>query len=137
GSRVVIGRTCRYVTSGRQEGARAIWMVDFPMSRVKAPPTSQLRPLSLHAALPISRIVRTRSPVPAPNGTQKPIAEPSSTSASSSDRKSTRLNSSHVPISYAVFCLEKKNQHQKGRGTTSVRKALACASDAPDIHSTL
>src|SRR5699024_12089708 len=27
------------------------------------------------------------------------------------DRKSTRLNSSHVSISYAVFCLEKKNRH--------------------------
>src|SRR5690625_6080588 len=34
-----------------------------------------------------------------------------------SDRKSTRLNSSHVAISYAVFCLKKKNvlhtQHQR------------------------
>src|SRR5256885_11190663 len=27
------------------------------------------------------------------------------------DRKSTRLNSSHLVISYAVFCLEKKNEH--------------------------
>src|SRR5439155_3773500 len=27
------------------------------------------------------------------------------------DRKSTRLNSSHVAISYAVFCLKKKNEH--------------------------
>src|SRR3989442_2405227 len=30
---------------------------------------------------------------------------------SSSDRKSTRLNSSHVRISYAVFCLKKKNNY--------------------------
>src|SRR5690606_39489525 len=30
------------------------------------------------------------------------------TGASSGDRKSTRLNSSHVKISYAVFCLKKK-----------------------------
>src|SRR5699024_12033382 len=30
---------------------------------------------------------------------------------SNPDRKSTRLNSSHVSISYAVFCLKKKNQH--------------------------
>src|SRR5439155_18735123 len=29
------------------------------------------------------------------------------------DRKSTRLNSSHVAISYAVFCLKKKNQQRK------------------------
>src|SRR5690606_41360114 len=28
------------------------------------------------------------------------------------DRKSTRLNSSHVKISYAVFCLKKKNRHE-------------------------
>src|SRR3989442_4957022 len=28
------------------------------------------------------------------------------------DRKSTRLNSSHVRISYAVFCLKKKKKHQ-------------------------
>src|SRR3712207_8589034 len=29
----------------------------------------------------------------------------------SADRKSTRLNSSHANISYAVFCLKKKEQH--------------------------
>src|SRR2546430_3190752 len=29
------------------------------------------------------------------------------------DRKSTRLNSSHSQISYAVFCLKKKNVHQQ------------------------
>src|SRR5690625_6390619 len=29
------------------------------------------------------------------------------------DRKSTRLNSSHVAISYAVFCLKKKKKHEK------------------------
>src|SRR5256885_12862911 len=28
------------------------------------------------------------------------------------DRKSTRLNSSHLVISYAVFCLKKKNTHE-------------------------
>src|SRR5260221_10324379 len=28
------------------------------------------------------------------------------------DRKSTRLNSSHTVISYAVFCLKKKKQHE-------------------------
>src|SRR5437870_9723062 len=35
------------------------------------------------------------------------------------DRKSTRLNSSHVAISYAVFCLKKK---KKSRRYTCVRK---------------
>src|SRR5437667_6346097 len=29
------------------------------------------------------------------------------------DRKSTRLNSSHITISYAVFCLKKKKKHQQ------------------------
>src|SRR2546427_5900697 len=29
------------------------------------------------------------------------------------DRKSTRLNSSHSQISYAVFCLKKKNKHNQ------------------------
>src|SRR5256885_11775350 len=29
------------------------------------------------------------------------------------DRKSTRLNSSHLVISYAVFCLKKKKKHNK------------------------
>src|SRR5699024_12294099 len=32
------------------------------------------------------------------------------------DRKSTRLNSSHVSISYAVFCLKKKNRNRRHRG---------------------
>src|SRR5436309_5108640 len=31
------------------------------------------------------------------------------------DRKSTRLNSSHVKISYAVFCLKKKTTHKDGQ----------------------
>src|SRR5690625_6782328 len=33
--------------------------------------------------------------------------------AEAADRKSTRLNSSHVAISYAVFCLKKKNKHEE------------------------
>src|SRR5256886_13260045 len=36
---------------------------------------------------------------------------PRAPAASSSDRKSTRLNSSHSQISYAVFCLKKKNNN--------------------------
>src|SRR5438034_6702913 len=38
----------------------------------------------------------------APHGTWPPLG------TSSTDRKSTRLNSSHTVISYAVFCLKKK-----------------------------
>src|SRR5690625_6136163 len=36
------------------------------------------------------------------------------------DRKSTRLNSSHVAISYAVFCLKKKKIYYKNPATTTV-----------------
>src|SRR5690625_7746355 len=65
------------------------------------PPTPQSHPLSLHDALPISS---AKSP------TSGPIREPANTAPNCRrDRKSTRLNSSHVAISYAVFCLKKKN----------------------------
>src|SRR2546426_5928933 len=37
------------------------------------------------------------------------------------DRKSTRLNSSHLVISYAVFCLKKKNQYNHHIHTTTHR----------------
>src|SRR5215510_16186341 len=40
------------------------------------------------------------------NGRSRPTRRP--------DRKSTRLNSSHVAISYAVFCLKKKKIHSSG-----------------------
>src|SRR5438876_8482873 len=36
------------------------------------------------------------------------------------DRKSTRLNSSHPSISYAVFCLKKKKKTTKRNGTLSI-----------------
>src|SRR5947199_5334974 len=37
------------------------------------------------------------------------------------DRKSTRLNSSHLGISYAVFCLKKKNRPTHRRATLCAR----------------
>src|SRR5256885_5881874 len=37
------------------------------------------------------------------------------------DRKSTRLNSSHLVISYAVFCLKKKKKHNKNLVSTYIR----------------
>src|SRR5690554_7181047 len=37
------------------------------------------------------------------------------------DRKSTRLNSSHVRISYAVFCLKKKKKNKKRTTTTTTK----------------
>src|SRR5690606_41840142 len=92
-------------------------------------PTTASYALSLHDALPISssrttpvrrrrvlrahpdrvgrhRDGRTDRPgldAPAPRGERHPRPP------LRRDRKSTRLNSSHVKISYAVFCLKKKN----------------------------
>src|SRR3712207_7089605 len=46
---------------------------------------------------------------PIVTGEEDPLAHvPASDSAVPADRKSTRLNSSHANISYAVFCLKKK-----------------------------
>src|SRR5690554_7261875 len=42
-------------------------------------------------------------------GVRTPVSERMRSLAAGIDRKSTRLNSSHVRISYAVFCLKKKN----------------------------
>src|SRR3712207_9025061 len=50
------------------------------------------------------RLVTTLSPLPATTY--------SDTASDASDRKSTRLNSSHANISYAVFCLKKKKTNQ-------------------------
>src|SRR2546430_12224588 len=42
-----------------------------------------------------------------------PLEVPARAQTPLGDRKSTRLNSSHSQISYAVFCLKKKNNHTK------------------------
>src|SRR5256885_7114770 len=79
--------------------------------------TTEIYTLSLHDALPISHVVariRIRySPGPVSEDEQR--LEKSnhhflsgSLHDHSRDRKSTRLNSSHLVISYAVFCLKKK-----------------------------
>src|SRR5690606_41388975 len=87
--------------------------VDFLCS---ATPTSYIYTLSLHDALPISlerqpggngrsgqtgRRIIDGAGIPSPTRPKRGPAP---------DRKSTRLNSSHVKISYAVFCLKKKNE---------------------------
>src|SRR5262245_65114990 len=43
------------------------------------------------------------------------------------DRKSTRLNSSHLGISYAVFCLKKKKNNIKRNRNTIIDTELPCA----------
>src|SRR5256885_3821713 len=49
------------------------------------------------------------------------------------DRKSTRLNSSHLVISYAVFCLKKKKSHD---GLKSSGLAICVVGLAPDTLQT-
>src|SRR5439155_11946009 len=48
------------------------------------------------------------------------------------DRKSTRLNSSHVAISYAVFCLKKKNIPTTISSSTCSNHILGCQNLKPD-----
>src|SRR5437870_8284639 len=62
--------------------------------------------LSLHDALPISHRRDSRFPKWRPPG-RRPLPEWGRRPNWRRDRKSTRLNSSHVAISYAVFCLKK------------------------------
>src|SRR2546430_12325137 len=81
--------------------------------------TTEIYTLSLHDALPIFPVaVRPRveigvSRVLVPAVVEMP-AEPAQDhrgqDCRAEDRKSTRLNSSHSQISYAVFCLKKKKQ---------------------------
>src|ERR1041385_9269022 len=68
--------------------------------------TTEIYTLSLHDALPISpaRSARHDAQPAGPRSHQAHL-----------DRKSTRLNSSHGYISYAVFCLKKKNQRYEER----------------------
>src|SRR5437870_11511747 len=86
------------------------------------PPTTEIYTLSLHDALPIC------APLPGIISTQctmVPTGILRSGSALPADRKSTRLNSSHVAISYAVFCLKKKNRR-------SDLRSIHRAPDHPD-----
>src|SRR3989440_5904816 len=46
---------------------------------------------------------------------------PSAAKATIADRKSTRLNSSHDQISYAVFCLKKKKKERRQASTAGAR----------------
>src|SRR5207249_12191736 len=85
------------------------------------PSTSDIYSLSLHDALPIFRHLHGLC---GPSVTVRPLSvnlrgdaeepaalAPDSCAVMRKDRKSTRLNSSHVSISYAVFCLKKKRQY--------------------------
>src|SRR5438132_10592543 len=90
------------------------------------PPPPDLYTLSLHDALPICNwgilgpgFIAIRAIIPA-------IQEVSNSRilAVARDRKSTRLNSSHTVISYAVFCLKKKiHATRTGRSERAIAQA--------------
>src|SRR2546426_861642 len=76
---------------------------------IRRPPRSTLFPYTTlfrsHDVL--DRIADVGMPVPHPHVDREPLV------LRQRDRKSTRLNSSHLVISYAVFCLKKKNHRQQ------------------------
>src|SRR5436305_7352883 len=92
------------------------------------PATTETYTLSLHDALPIFR-ARTMTDArwitpQLPHALRLTLSRDRAwcrylptqfAGAHAEDRKSTRLNSSHVRISYAVFCLKKKRIHQPSR----------------------
>src|SRR2546430_8230295 len=76
--------------------------------------TTEIYTLSLHDALPISagggrRLGRSSGSRRSTRARDRGRIELQR--RGHRDRKSTRLNSSHSQISYAVFCLKKKNKH--------------------------
>src|SRR3712207_8001542 len=78
---------------------------------IRRPPRSTLFPYTtLFRSLVdvvATYIVERRTPLPiSPSGVAGPTGQ-------TGDRKSTRLNSSHANISYAVFCLKKKKTTKK------------------------
>src|SRR5690606_40971958 len=92
------------------------------------PATTEIYPLSLHDALPISAneqaqqaqqqrreraVAEIEKAVAALEGEVGEGHGKATPKAAAEDRKSTRLNSSHVKISYAVFCLKKKKKKKK------------------------
>src|SRR5256885_9910678 len=73
--------------------------------------TTEIYTLSLHDALPISQMRQEKETLRGKKSFWKP-RDPLGVRKNGTDRKSTRLNSSHLVISYAVFCLKKKSSER-------------------------
>src|SRR5688572_32256481 len=80
------------------------------------PATTEIYTLSLHDALPISLSRERYAYAPISDlylfGRAQDLALQKARGPAPGDRKSTRLNSSHSQISYAVFCLKKKKNNK-------------------------
>src|SRR5436309_3888898 len=85
---------------------------------------TEIYTLSLHDALPILAGWRVHQPQARigrlGRGGGPATGRPHRRASPGPDRKSTRLNSSHVKISYAVFCLKKKKKFQDLRHTAVI-----------------
>src|SRR2546426_6883351 len=95
--------------------------------------TTEIYTLSLHDALPISRPApRSRPPESAGCEARgwrsarwaRRALRRTHWCGAIGDRKSTRLNSSHLVISYAVFCLKKKKKNNQHRQNSSLAQDL-------------
>src|SRR5205809_2689492 len=77
--------------------------------------TTEIYTLSLHDALPICGVARHRDQIRVETRVDRAdrVLPAHQLGRPSGDRKSTRLNSSHGYISYAVFCLKKKKKKHK------------------------
>src|SRR5256885_3921131 len=96
--------------------------------------TTEIYTLSLHDALPIYRACDTLSGVlhrHAPHRARL-LRNALRAARRPRDRKSTRLNSSHLVISYAVFCLKKK----KSRTIVSVCYRRRISPSSRPLHLT-
>src|SRR5256885_12278313 len=99
--------------------------------------TTEIYTLSLHDALPISTAI-LQEPIGV-CGLITPWNWPlyqitAKVAAALADRESTRLNSSHLVISYAGFCLEKKKQNIQTHGR-SLRYSLFTATNIDSAQS--
>src|SRR3712207_8259649 len=74
--------------------------------------TTEIYTLSLHDALPIYEDHQRVEREPEADRVAD-LAQPRAPGGEPEDRKSTRLNSSHANISYAVFCLKKKKERSQ------------------------
>src|SRR5438034_6178005 len=87
-------------------------LIRFFFLMIRRPPRSTLFPYTTLFRSP--GLCRIRSPRGRPVRSRAP-----SRASSAGDRKSTRLNSSHTVISYAVFCLKKKKEtHPRTKSPT-------------------
>src|SRR6266699_4874761 len=89
-----------------------IFFLLFFFLMIRRPPRSTL--------FPYTTLFRSAAPRSVPSSRGGPWR----VRACAADRKSTRLNSSHVRISYAVFCLKKKNNHSTSTSNSKQKKQI-------------